>query len=147
MSKVAIIGIGAAVAAIGVVWAWRDRGKVERDLKGVVKRIVSDEVNRAKVWWTDETTKAAKYGRREATSAHHRLDDLEAQVKTLVSDANELALRSVRETNAHARIEGLSERVKALAHAAHTHHHPNEGGQPDAGTRQRLDWMDEESED
>ena len=63
--KAAIIGVGAVIAAVGVVWAWHDRGKIEGAAERIAKRVVS------------EFRKDLQYAKREVSSAHKRLDDVE----------------------------------------------------------------------
>ena len=98
MAKTVIIGAGVALAAVGVVWAWRERGAVERDLTAVAKRI-APEVKGV------------------IESAHKRIDGLEARVKDEVLTEINLAHNGVAARRRE--IVALEKRVKDLA--AHVH--------------------------
>ena len=97
MVRKVIIGAGVAIAAVGVALAWRERGKVERDLTAVAKRI-APEVGGV------------------IESAHKRIDGLEPRVKDAIREAKAAHVRIDARLEQIARLE---QRVKDLA--AHVH--------------------------
>lgn len=71
--KIAIIGVGVAVATVGVVWAWRDGGALKREVQKVAHEVVKDAKK--------EFRRDLAYAKREVGEAHKRADAIETLVK------------------------------------------------------------------
>ena len=107
--RIAIIGVGVAVAAVGVILAWRNAGAVERNLRDSADKILVNIV--------DEVRKDANYTRREVGEAHKLIEKLE---KGAVKEAKAEAVK------AHMRINDWDRKFNELA--AHVHKHGHSSG-------------------
>ena len=124
MAKRILIGVGVALAAVGVVWAWIERGRLSAAIRnewkketGVLRRDVSDAHKR--VDWLMGKVSSVDFGqivknqvedKARITAAHERIDEL---AQGAVSIAHKEA------TRAHGRITSLEARVQDIA--AHLH--------------------------
>ena len=119
--KIAIIIVGAVLAAIGIAWAWYDRAALGRDLTRVAQRVhegLTQEVNsvRGRVIWLESQAKSVA----ERLWDEDDKDEIEALKHNLFElEQGAVSLAHKEATRAHGRITSLEKRLSDLSDHVH----------------------------